>query len=329
MKKLGLFIALIAVALGTTGQEVHFSQFWLAPMSFNPALTASGKTDYRATAQYKQQGMVPGITFRTQQAAGEAAFFNTSGRKLGVGALVRQDKSGEAQLRVFEAGGTVALHLRVGQKNTIGTGLGLSYRQRSIALDALSWDAQYNGAGFDPTLPSNEQLPGINSWSIDAQLGGYWEHTGKVTWTAAYSAYHYLQDQGLLGASREPTLMRHNLWGRYTTKASIFLLHADALFSKHGGAMTSTIGARVDYTVGTDSRYTTANTSSVVTAGTYYRWNDAVLFVLGFDYLRTFKATLGYDLTVGGLKKINASRGGWEVGLQWNMPARNQRIKIG
>jgi type IX secretion system PorP/SprF family membrane protein len=323
-----LFILTMGVSIGLFGQDALFSQYWLTPASINPAATAGHNSDYRATLQRKNQGTLPQVKFNTSQLVGEMKLLNSGNRHMGVGLLIRQDRTGEAQLAVFEAGGMLAYHIRTGKKNRLSAGFGASYRQRSIDLEGLSWDSQYNGAGFDPTLPTGETFGANTSWSIDLQTGLQWLHDGKHRYTIGYSTYHYAQDQGLLGASTDKTLLRHQFIGSYSKKMKPVDVTGDLLVAQHGGATTAIGGVRAEYKLGTDSRYTTASTSSFVSAGVHYRWADAILFMVGYDYHKTMKITFGYDITTGSINVLNTGRGGWELGLVWSSPIKNERIRL-
>lgn len=323
-----LIIFFFASSFVLCGQDAIFSQYWLTPASINPAATATQNSDYRATFQRKNQGTLPQIKFNTSQLVGEMKLFNSGARHMGVGLLIRQDKTGEAQLAVFEAGGMLAYHIRTGKKNRLSAGFGVAYRQRSINIEGLSWDSQYNGAGFDPTLPTGETIGANTSWSIDLQTGLQWLHEGRHRYTIGYSTYHYMQDQGLLGSTIDKTILRHQFIGSYSKMLKPVDITGDLLIVQHGGAMTAVLGGRAEYKLGTDSRYTTASTSSFVVAGAHYRWADAVLLMIGYDYHKTMKLTFGYDITTGSANVFNTGRGGWELGFVWSSPVKNERIRL-
>lgn len=327
MKKYMILFAIVC-AFESTAQDAVFSQYWLAHASLNPAATASQQGDFKATLQRKNQGVLPDIAFNTSQLVGEMRLLSNESRHLGVGLLVRQDKTGEAQLAVFEAGGLVAYHIQTGKKDRLSAGFGVGYRQRSIDLDGLSWDSQYNGAGFDPTLPTGETFGSATSWSIDVQTGLRWVHDGKYRYTLGYSTYHYSQDQGILSSNNDRAMLRHQLTGSFSKQLKIIDLTGDLFLAQHGGAKTAIIGGRAEYKLGMDSRYTTASTSSFVSAGVHYRWADAVLVMIGYDYHKTYKITFGYDFTIGSVNALNTGRGGWELGLVYTSPVKNTRIRL-
>ncbi len=302
----------------SSAQDISLSQAWNMPMLGNPAMTGSFDPDYRIGLSHRNQWASIGSPFNTSTAMGEAKLLQKQSGFVGVGAFIHQDKAGTSKLGTFEAIGTGSYNLKVGAKDFFSAGLALGYRQRSISVDGLKWDSQFNGIGHDPTIDSGENFANQQSSSIDAGLGLFWKHRKKQEYDIGYAAWHYFQDQGFLSDTNDPTLLRQQFNFNWIKKYGPVEVVYSLTATKQGGAFTGLIGARGKYRIGSDSRYTTANTSSAVIAGVYYRNSDAIIPMIGYEFERKIQAFVSYDITVSSLSEANVRRGGWEVSLVWS-----------
>ncbi|MFT4777942.1 MAG: type IX secretion system PorP/SprF family membrane protein [Flavobacteriales bacterium] len=319
MKLRNYIATLCALAsLSSSAQDLSLSQAWNMPMLGNPAMTGSFDTDYRAGLSHRSQWASIGDAFKTSTAMGEAKLLQNKSGFMGVGAFIHQGKAGTSKLGTFEAIGTASYNLKVGAKDFFSTGLALGYRQRSIAIDGLKWDSQFNGIGHDPSISSGENFANQQSSSIDAGIGLFWKHRKKQYYDIGYAAWHYFQDQGFLSDTSDPTLLRQqfnfNWIKNYGPVEIVYSLTA----TKQGGAFTGLVGLRGKYRVGSDSRYTTAQTSSAFIAGIYYRNADAIIPMIGYEFERKIQCFVSYDITVSTLSESNLRRGGWEISLVWS-----------
>lgn len=320
---LGIAMPLISVA-----QDVSLSQLWTMPSMGNPAATATCEEDYRVGASYRNQWASVGSPFKTSSAMGEGKLLQKRSGYLGVGAFVRQDKAGTSQFGVFEAFGQAAYHLRAGQKDYLSAGVGIGYRQRSLVTEGLKWDSQFNGVGHDPTIDSGESFGNQQSSSIDASIGLHWQHRKKLNYDIGYAAWHYFQDQGFLTDTRDPALLTHQLTLNYLQSYGPVDVTYSVSSMKQGGAFSAIAGARAKYRIGSDSKYTTATTSSAVIAGIYYRYRDAIIPAVGYEYERKIQVFISYDVTMSSLYDAAARRGGWELSLIWSDFYSDNRMRL-
>jgi type IX secretion system PorP/SprF family membrane protein len=313
-----IFIALLWFATDTDGQDRHFSQFYNNRVYHNPAAASLQETDYRIGINYRKQWSWLQNSFRNQSISGEAGFapdkqhFN----RLGTSLIVLQDQAGSSQLKRFEARGNVAWHQPVTSKDVFSSGIGFGYIQRSIVWDGLKWDAQYNGAGYDPSLDNKENLNTNAVSHIDFSLGLFWTHRArKSEWNCGLSSYHYMQDQSLIEESMSPLQLRHTILGSYTKRTSYFDYVADLKIKRQAGAMEIELGGRVHYKLGMDSRYTNFRTSSTAFFGVYYRHADAITPLLGFEFERLVSLFVSYDVTISELAATGGRGGALEFTL--------------
>ena len=65
MKKVILFIVLLAVMRSMNAQDPSFSQFFSSPLNVNPALTARINSDWRVISNFRDQWIGPASPYAT------------------------------------------------------------------------------------------------------------------------------------------------------------------------------------------------------------------------------------------------------------------------
>ncbi len=317
-----------AFALTATAQDAMLSQYWAMPSLVNPANTGLTETDYRAVTGYRNQWASVSSPFTTAQAAFDTRFANRSGNALGVGGFVRNDRIETASFNTFEASGQAAYHLNLVKDKILSFGLSAGWRQRSINFDDLAWDSQYNGVAYDPTIDSGEAFAGDAKGSLDAAFGFNFRNRGRSNFDVGYGVWHYFQNQGFLIDGNDRAIIRQNvIFSWYDTYNNIDVIY-DFIGARQGGAMMFMGGARAFYRMGNDSRYTNATTSNAITAGVHYRWADAAIVSVGYQYQRSLTISAAYDLTVSRLSQTNRMRGAWELMLTWEGWYTDKRVRL-
>src|SRR5215470_10407076 len=98
-------IASLTILFTASAQDIHFSQFYYSPLTFNPALTGAMDGTYRIGAIYKNQwsSISSPFVYSTPSIAADAKLFSGkfNGNYLGVGLLLLNDRSGDGNLRNF------------------------------------------------------------------------------------------------------------------------------------------------------------------------------------------------------------------------------------
>lgn len=335
-----LFCVLICAK--SYAQDIHFTQYTSAPMLLNPALTASWK-DLELTLQQKQQWQTVDA-FSTSGLAFEikASRFNwekmdrmTANYKkklmkgLAFGVNVYSDKAGDASMRTNNINLGIAYHARIDQLNAISGGLIGGIIQSSIAADKLRWNNQYSTNGFDPTIPSNENIDASRIYA-DVGVGMLWTY-GKIQRTissnnetnihAGISVMHLNRpNQGFLSST-------DRLHMRITTHAAATLgltntsvaLCPSILFMRQGKQTEFTTGMLVRFQMKESSKITGFKKGSTIIMGCYYRHKDAVAPYFGFEF-SAYSFGFSYDVNISGLNTITKGRGGIEITFRFANP---------
>ncbi|NNE56266.1 MAG: PorP/SprF family type IX secretion system membrane protein, partial [Flavobacteriales bacterium] len=158
MKRLIIIATFSVCAFCSFGQDEIFSRFDSQPLMLNPAFTGEIEEDYRASISYRNQWSSIVNAFKTSAASFEMTALRqaNSPNHLGFGGYVVSDKAGASKLGVLKAMGSAAYHLGLNDNNALSAGVQVGYVQRSVTLDGLKWDSQFNGVGYDPSLATNE-----------------------------------------------------------------------------------------------------------------------------------------------------------------------------
>jgi type IX secretion system PorP/SprF family membrane protein len=128
MKKLIKLLFLLLVVSFSYAQDMHFTQYYAAPLYLNPAFTGAN-TCSRGTLTYRNQW--PGIskTYKSFLVSGDHFF---SKQRLGVGLLVGNDEAGTAQLKRSIIVPSIAYELTLNRSTSIRFGVQPGIGMRSV-----------------------------------------------------------------------------------------------------------------------------------------------------------------------------------------------------
>lgn len=172
-KKLVIFFSTLAL-YSAFGQDIHFSQYFIAPQLINPA-GFGVLNSFEAGLQYKGQwnAFTNGYT-------SAAVFANKSFRKadaspskasLAAGLNVVYDKAGSSNLTRLRAEIPVNVTKRVGSGSFLTGGIYLGYGQTTVKSDNFTWGNQFDGYQYNSTFSSNEGQMGQTRSYLDCGVG--------------------------------------------------------------------------------------------------------------------------------------------------------------
>jgi len=321
IKPFGALLILLMVSQGAHAQDLHFSLPFRTPVLLNPALTGDIREDYRVATAYKNQWSSIGAPFQTTYAAYDMRVFNTgeSSNRVGVGLSFFNDKAGKTDMGLTQLNLNLAYEVQVGIRKFLSAGVQAGFVQRSANYAGIRWDSQYNGVGYDPSLPSGEaNVPQNNSY-LDAGAGVGWKqisHSG-FTLNCGLAVYHLTAANGSYIANGTDQLnLRMVLHGEGEWELdNHFTIIPQLVAMNKGAAYEFNAGGQVKYVTGEGSKYTDAIVPSTVSLGCYYRYLDAVIVAVVYDYKRVLSIGVNYDFNVSSLKAASSSRGGIELSL--------------
>lgn len=344
MKKVLQILVLTLVVLRASAQDPHFSQFYMAPMYLNPALVGAFDGNYRASALFRSQWgavlqneSVPmyrtytaSIEFRTNKGFGKGDAF-------GVGASFLGDQAGESKFGYNVGGLAIAYHKSLNKDNTNYLAVGFSSQiyQQTIDYTNLQFGSQWDGAAYNPLLPTNEFLVDNKKlyWDVNAGLLWYMKLGRRSSIYVGMSAYHVnMPNISMLGNNN----VKLNI--KYTGTGGVEFA-INNRFSLQPKFIVLAQGQSIEFIPACDLRILFEEREpqgSNFHFGAMFRmvggdpnapWHDkrlnpeAVVLDAGVEWNHI---TLGvaYDINVSQLLQASSSRGGFEVGLayvgRWN-----------
>ena len=298
-------------------QDLHFSQFFNSPLTTNPANTGFiPDADYRLGVHYRNQwSSVMTVPYKTTSIFGDAQLFRDRLQNgwLGAGALVLSDVAGSGSLRSTKIYGSLAYHQMLGSSSLLSAGFNLGWANKRIDPTGLKFPDQFDGKFFDSNRPTSG-TPANNSTSyFDMQVGMNYAYFPQenVYINGGYSIHHVNKPRETFYNDKTASgiiPMRHIGFVNAILKVhEKVILSPNAYFSMQANATEINAGVLANYNLSESGE-------KQLIAGLYYRHQDAVIPMLGFE-LNNLRFTFSYDATISSLKNFNGYRGASEFTL--------------
>lgn len=318
MKKVFQIILVILISCNLHAQSYHFSQFFSTPLLTNPANTGYIEGSYRAASNFRSQGGSNGNPIFTGYLSLDVSPLKdvlADGHKAGAGLYVMNDRALNGALQTNSIGLSAAYHIGLDAYGEYSLGVGFqgAYHQKRFDISKLTFENQYGGGGYDPSLPIGESFNMTNKNYFDANAGiVYNANLEDKSFFAGISVYNILRhkENFLPDEFRMPTRLV------VQAGAQVFIGdYSKAYFSatnmSQAKASETTIGAA--YGLQLDDR----DVKNEINLGMWYRYKDAVIPYVGYHY-EGFQVGLSYDYTVSTLKAGAAVRNGYELTLLYS-----------
>lgn len=176
-----LYICCCLFALQLGAQDVHFSQFELSPMQFNPSLTGVSTALHRVTAHYRSQWQPAlkelaynsySLSYEHQKAIGRMDYW-------GMGGFARRDKAGDLNFGAMEFQLSSSYIRQVGgnrpKKHYMSVGFGIGSLQYQFDQENIQWADSYDpGSNRFLTGATQEQWANNNELVMSLSTGLSW-----------------------------------------------------------------------------------------------------------------------------------------------------------
>ncbi len=333
-----IIINCLLIDRNSFSQDIHFSQFDASPLTLNPALTGMMDLNFRVSNNYKNQWSSVAAPYSTLAFAYDMNVLKNRGKNtwLGVGLSAFNDKAGKSQLSNTQVNLSLAATQIINDHNTLSAGIQGGYAQKSINLSKLTWDNQFNGNNFDPSLSSRELNYSDKKNYFDVSAGGLWnfQNSEALNFSTGLAVFHANKpDKSFNNNKKEslhPKLVIHQ-------KTEIKLRHNDnfpdryivpkILFMNQGAQRELFLGAFFKIKMQTASRYTNWRNEVTMDLGAFYRKGDAIIAATSFDY-GNIRMGISYDVNISKLKTASTYNGGIEFSLLYSGIFSTDKIKI-
>ncbi|MEO5997227.1 MAG: PorP/SprF family type IX secretion system membrane protein [Chitinophagaceae bacterium] len=318
---LSLLMILLLMGLKNMAQDIHFSQFFEAPLLRNPSLAGIFTGDIRVQGVYRDQWKSFTNAYRSgsfnaeyKMPIGKADDFITAGLQ------ILYDKAGSAGLTSTYVLPAINYHKSLSSEKVMYLSVGFmgGILQKRIDRTKITTNSQFDGTAYNPALADGETFINPNYTAPDGSFGASFNASfGQDQKHSFYlgAAYHHIsrpRNSFYLSAAAalNPKYVFSAGVKYFIDDNTFFTLQAD---HSAQGSFQETIGGAL-YSVkmggGPDNPLYTLH------AGAFLRWKDAMIPVIKIDY-NPFAVAISYDVNVSALKTVSQSRGGFELSVSY------------
>ncbi len=314
-KSLYILGIILAICFETSGQDVHFSQFYASPLYLSPSYSGAAGSS-RVTANYRDQWPALPGTFITYAISWDHYFpaFNS-----GFGVQIMQDRAGSGNLSNTTVGLSYSYDFQINRLWHFRPGISFSYLQRGIDFGKLLFgsDIEHPTQGGTTGMTPLETIHNVDgSASALAYSDKIW---------AGFTTDHLLKpDVSFMGDKVKLDMKysvfagyRHELLG-YTRKYVKEFITAAFNFRSQGDFNQLDIGGYYE--------------RRPIIFGVWYRGipilkefnsNDAIAVIAGYGSNR-IRIIYSYDLTIS--KLVSHTKGAHEISLTYlfNIKSRHK-----
>ncbi len=311
-----LIISCCLFANTGSAQDLHFSQYLNAPLLVNPANTGfMPDNDYRFGFNYRNQWASLSNPYKTMNVWGDAQLLanKLDNGWLGIGGALLSDVAGAGNLTATTLQMSLAYHQMLEEKSLLSGGIGIGWIQKRIDFTKLTFDNQWNSHFFDGQMPVGETFNTSDVSYFDLQIGLNYAYmpNENTYFNVGISAQHVNQPNEAFFSSNSSVPARYNAFlnGNFKVQ-NVWIINPNIYYSTMSGADELVMGLNAHRKISEDG-------DKQLIFGCYYRKDDAVIPMLGFQLSNT-KLTFSYDATSSAISSFNNGYGAYEVSLIYN-----------
>lgn len=301
--------------LTAAAQDIHFSQFFEAPLWRNPSLAGLFKGDVRVQAVYRDQWNSVTNAYRTgsvnaefKMPVGKANDFITAG------AQVLYDRAGSIGWTSTHILPALNYHKSLSSERNSYLSLGFmgGWVQRRFDASKITTNTQYNGGGSGENLAQTQYnyLDGSVGMSYNCNLNDNPDNNFFIG-----AAYHHFNRPNT-SFYRNAAIELNPKWvfsgGLRFGVTDYAYLTIQADHSKQGSFTETVAGAMYGLKLGEDPDHP----AYTIHGGAFLRWEDAIIPVIKLDY-SPYSVALSYDVNISKLKPSSYGRGGFELSISY------------
>jgi len=309
-------------------QDIHFSQFNSSPLNLNPAVTGFFTGKHRFVLNHKSQWSSITTPYQTSSASYDTRLLKRKARRkdnIGLGITFYRDIAGDSDYGTMQANLSVSYIKGLNNFNNhfLTIGLVAGAAQRNMNFGNLTFDNQFNGENYDPSLHHGENLKAQNFMYFDLGLGIHWfyQFKSRLNLSAGMAAFHLNKPNQSHMENLDIILNPRYL---FHSKAQI---EAGRKVDLVPSFQIMNQGKYYEYLFGSMLKLITNDEPDnyiSVNFGLFMRYNDAIIPVLGLDYKR-FNAGISYDINYSDLRNASDLQGGFEFSLIYILAEKSGR----
>lgn len=322
--KILLIFCFSLFAINLFSQDIHFSQFLNSPLTLNPAKTGDYQGNWRFMNNYRRQwGSIttPSSPFRTIS-VGIDKPFDVKKSSIGLGLILINDESSDAQLTVNKIYGSIAYHKKI-KKSFLRIGIQGGYVVKSYSADKLTFPNQFDNTSghFNSGFASGENSLSEGISYPDVNAGLIWNmQRPRFQPEIGISLFHINQPSESFAGKTNKLPMRQVIHGsgKYLLSKKIFV-QPSFLMMNHAKASDALLGTHAGYIIPNE-----ASKIKYIYTGIYFRDglkrnSDSFIGLIGIN-LYNFDLGFSYDFNVSELKTVTNYKGGFEISIIYISP---------
>ncbi len=299
------------------GQDLHYSQFYNAPLTINPALTGIFNGDQRISGSIRDQWRSVPVPWFTVTLGYDQKFYpkKKKGSFFGAGIHFNYDRQGDSNLSLSNLNLSGSYNLVVNRNNVITLGLLAGYSFRGFDTQNLTWDKQWNGTQFVQGADSGENFnfTRINFFESAAGLNYRFQMSSRTKVDLGIGAWHLLEPNVAFYSTDDISLPRR--FSAYAIGGFKLVdkldLQLDVLYQFQGPYDELLFGGYLQYYLNTKrGRQTTLR------VGAGYRTSQAFYPKVALKFNEIFVA-FSYDIDLSNFDQHTSGRGGPEIHVQY------------
>lgn len=336
-KLLSLFA--VVLTLGhLSAQDIHFTQFYMSPLTLNPALAGKFEGTARIGGLYRdqfrsiinQKDLDPSVRnaqFKTPAIYVDAPIIRGFRKQdwVGVGLSFFSDKAGQGGLAHTGSKIGATYHLGLDKRGNTVLSVGLDYggEQRKVDNGKLRFGLGYSNSTVSgqyqgPQSGETQDKTNDKYSDLDAGIVLTSKLNKMMDFNIGFSMYHLAQPSySLLGAagtggggSSTKVPRRSILHGQFNAKLTDkFSIHPAFLFQTQTGGQEIALQGMAGYLFD-EAKDIHLN------FGLGYRMRDAMQAIVGMQY-KALNVGLAYDINVSNLNTVSRYRGGFELAANY------------
>ena len=305
----------LLLVISAQGQDIHFSQFFQAPLLRNPSLAGIYTGDIRVQAVYRDQWNSVTDAYKTTSLDGEYKMpVGKTNDFLTVGMQLLYDKAGTIAWTSTYVLPALNYHKSLSAEKNRYLSLGFmgGVVQRRIDRSKVTTNSTYDNGTDGEYFGDASYLyaDGSVGMSFNSNLGD--NPNNNYFLGAAYHHFNRPRAAFYRNASIElfPKWVFSGGIRFGVSDYSYITVQADQ--STQGPYQETVAGAMYGLKLGEDHD----NPDYTIHGGAFIRWNDALIPALKLD-CNPFSVTMSYDVNISKLKPSSYGRGGFEISVSY------------
>lgn len=321
ISKVLLLFSMLGCYPSVSAQDIHFSQFFAAPLLVNPALSGLYHGDFRITGNVRQQWKSVSEPFTTAAVGADYQFYRLNGDRISAGMQFANDEAGVGDLKTTQTYVVGAYHKTIGLNDLHG-GLQIGYVEQGVDIKKFSFPNQYDRDigefnSENEALPNGESSLLEKAQFIDLAIGFAWSRNyGRFKPIAGFSIYHLnfpkksLTDSDGAKSKARPVFSGG---GTYTINEKYYLMPMfKYMFQTRASDML--IGSNVARTLPKNKYKLNAAYAGAEYRSGIGRNTDATIVMAGLIF-KQLQVGVSYDINVSSLRTSSGFRGATEFSV--------------